>query len=534
MYQEIEIGDPTHEGIQADDSFHQHGVQLYNGGYGLSYVNDVGRFIAFAWGTRFQIPSDRMAIFSSYVLDGEQWMVRGDIIDYSVVGREITRKGMDVAPNDWTIGPISPAGPAYSLPNVISLLANESVPRRLEFQRFAARLRGQVHVPEFTGNKQFWCSDYMAHRRQAFFTSVKMLSTRMQNSEIVNGEGKKSEHLSDGVNFLYLTGDEYKDIFPVWDWTKHPGTTAIQGTLDTGEKISISTRGTTRFDGGVSDGIYGMAAMDLHRGNLSAKKAWFFFDDSYLCLGAGITLTDDAEHTVATDVNQMLLKGPVFMSDSRRPVEDGVHSYQARDAAWVFHDGVGYILNPGTRVHLAVGSQTGRWSDIGDGVGLAPGISPDRPITLRVFDLWIDHGHSPRGDVYQYLVLPAASLRKTIERARKPTIQVLSNTEWIQAAWDAQLRLVMIAFREPGKLTTPLGSVEVDHSCLLMMKPDGDGWRITASNPENESLTLRGTIEGSPFTIQLPGGDLAGASATTNARVNPQIRINLASQGSSE
>jgi len=36
--------------------------------------------------------------------------------------------------------------------------------------------------------------------------------------EIVNSEGRKSHHLSDGANFLYLTGNEYKDIFPVWDW----------------------------------------------------------------------------------------------------------------------------------------------------------------------------------------------------------------------------------------------------------------------------------------------------------------------------
>ncbi|MGH9342320.1 MAG: hypothetical protein ACRD19_00940 [Terriglobia bacterium] len=92
MYQEIKIVSPTEEEIQQDDSFHQHGPQLYNGGYGLNYANDVGRFIAFAWGTYLQVPPDKMAIFSSYLLDGEQWMVWNDIFDYSAIGREITRK----------------------------------------------------------------------------------------------------------------------------------------------------------------------------------------------------------------------------------------------------------------------------------------------------------------------------------------------------------------------------------------------------------------------------------------------------------
>jgi chondroitin AC lyase len=516
MYEEIKIVRQTEEGIQQDDSFHQHGAQLYNGGYGLAFVNDVGRFIAFAWGTQFQIPADRMAIFSSYLLDGEQWMVWGDVIDYSAVGREITRKGMDVAPSDWTVGPISPAGPAYSLSHVVALLAAEPVPRRQEFQNFATRLLTQENAPAFTGNKQFWCSDFMVHRRRTFYTSIKMLSKRMQNAELTNGEGKTSEHLSDGVNFLYVTGTEYKDIFPVWDWTKLPGTTAIQGTLDTGETNPIGTRGTTVFNGGVSDGTFGMAAMDLHRGHLNAKKAWFFFDDSYLCLGAGITLTDDFEHGIATDINQAILHGAVFTNRSDRPVDDGSHSYRAGEIRWIFHDNVGYILGPGTRADLFVGPQAGKWSDIGDGIGLAPGTSANQPVTMRVFDLWIDHGYSPRGTTYQYFVLPAASLQKTMRRATKPSIQVLSNTEQIQAAWNTQLRLVMIAFREPGILATPLGVVQVDHSCLLMISPGDHGWKITASDPENESITLHGAIKGTQFTIQLPDGSFAGASATVN------------------
>lgn len=42
-----------------------------------------------------------------------------------------------------------------------------------------------------------------------------MFSTRTRNSECVNLEGKKSVHLADGANYLYLEGDEYFDIFPV-------------------------------------------------------------------------------------------------------------------------------------------------------------------------------------------------------------------------------------------------------------------------------------------------------------------------------
>lgn len=512
MYEEIKVVSPKEEGIQQDDSFHQHGAQLYSGGYGLAYADDVGRFIAFSWGTRFQIPPERMAIFSAYILNGIQWMVRGDIIDYSVVDREITRAGKTIAPHDWTEGPISPAGPAYSLENVVDLLAAEPTPRQREFQSFAAALHGSEDASGLAGNKQFWCSDFMAHRRKGYYASIKMLSTRMQNAELTNGEGRKSEHLSDGANFLYLTGDEYKDIFSVWDWTKVPGTTAIQGTLDTGEKNAIGTRGGSSFAGGVSDGRYGMAAMDLQRGHLTAEKAWFFFDDEYVCLGAGISLAGSND-AVATDVNQTLLSGPVSSDLSTGAISAGSHSYTLRASDWFYHDHVGYIFGPGTHVSLSVGAQTGRWSDIGSGSSV--------PVTRNVFNLWIDHGISPHGGSYQYVVLPGSSPQETARRSRSPRIRILANNADIQAVWNKHLKSGMFAFHQAGSLATPAGTITVDHPCLLMLRRISHRWQISASNPENEALTLRVKVANRQMTMALPGGNFAGSSVTMPLKEMP-------------
>ncbi len=510
MYREISIASQPEDGIQQDDSFHQHGTQLYNGGYGLDFANDVGRFIAYAWGTPFQIPAARMAIFSGFLLDGEQWMIRGNVFDYSAVGREITRKGKVAVPGDKTAGPIYPAnGAAYGLGNVVALLAAEPTPRQKELQAFAERLEGKPGVPEFVGNKQFWCSDFMVQRRNGYSASVRMMSTRMLNSELVNLEGKKSVHMSDGVNLLYLDGNEYKDIFPAWDWTRLPGTTAIQGTLDTGEANPIHLKGKTTFDGGVSDGTYGMAAMDLLRGKLAAKKAWFFFGSSYVALGAGVTLSGDTDHDVATDINQPLLEGDVLTSESKHPVT-GTVSYHSSRPVWVYHNHVGYILAPDSNITLSAGPQTGRWSDIGTG--------PDQPVTLPVFDLWIDHGRSPQDATYQYTVLPNVTAADLARRAKAPAVAVLSNTASTQAAYDRSLKLAEIAFRQPGSLQTPLGRVQADHSCLLIVRRTPAGWTITASNPENQPLALKVTVNGRSASIQLPGGNMAGSSVAVEIR----------------
>ncbi len=513
MYDEIKTVSQLHDGIQQDDSFHQHGAQLYNGGYGLDFASDVARFVSYSWGTQFEISPDKMAIFSSYLLDGERWMIRGfgKGFDYSVIGREITRPYSAPSLANKSAGPIYPAlGEVYGFAHALTLLAAEPTPRQPELQAFAAYVSGRPGAPEFTGNKQFWCSDYMAQRRDDYFTSVKMLSQRMLNAELVNSEGKKSVHLSDGANFIYLNGDEYLNIFPVWDWTKIPGTTAIQGTLETGEPDAIKARGTTTFDGGVSDGTYGLATMDLKRGHLTAEKSWFFFDSSYVALGTGITLDNDTSHHVATDVNQPLLKGDVLTSETEGPLRQGSYSYDTSHPVWVYHDHIGYIFPPQTQISLSLGPQTGKWSEIGTG--------PEKPVTRDVFDLWIDDGVAPQDARYQYIVVPNTTPDGVAQRAKDSGLDILANNRVIQAVYNPRLKLAELVYREPQYIKTPLGIIRADHACLLLVHQTAGGLRITASDPEDLPLTLTITIDEKPFTLELPGGNMAGSSVSREVR----------------
>ena len=91
LFAEIHVAAPGHEGIQADASFHQHGAVLYAGGYGAAFTDDCTRWVEFTQGTRFAPSPEQIQLLERYVLDGQQWMVRGKIYDYGVVGREIVR-----------------------------------------------------------------------------------------------------------------------------------------------------------------------------------------------------------------------------------------------------------------------------------------------------------------------------------------------------------------------------------------------------------------------------------------------------------
>jgi chondroitin AC lyase len=478
------------EGILDDNSFHQHGQQLYSGGYGLDLANDIAQMVLLSFGTSFQIPPSELASYEGFLLDGEQWMMRRGTVDYAVRGREVTRRETYTGANPEFV-------------RRVRELSTKPVPRRDELAAFADRLSGNIAATSLRGNRMFWESDYSSHQRPGYFTSIRMLSTRSKNSEIVNQEGLRSFHLADGMNLLYRTAGEYRGIFAVWDWTLIPGTTAIHaaqpdGAPQTFEPKPVGQPGETTFVGGVSDGKYGAATMDLKRGPLSAKKSWFFFDDFYVCLGTDIELADSAAVDVATDVNQTLLRGKVYTSLSGVALSVGNHTIASPGMSYIFHDGVGYIFAPNTHLVISNKNQSGRWSDIGTGSA--------EPVNLPVFNLWIDHGTQPQDTGYVYSVFPSSTLTEIKSQAKHSPYSVLANTDAIQAVYVPALHRSAIVFRKAGKLDTPDGMVMVDKPCILLVDASQPGIIFTAANPDQIATPVHVSLGTQTATLTLTDG----------------------------
>ena len=484
----------TAEGIQPDFSFHQHGAQLYSGGYGLGFSVDCPRLAALARGTSFAFPPDTIDTLSSYLLDGQQWMVRGRTFDHAAVGREFTRH--------------SRGGRALALRTACRDMIEFAPRRKAELEALAARLHSGKPTPgnHLRGHRHFWRSDFTAHHRLGHYTSVKMSSTRTRGWEIVNAEGLRSHYTADGMNLLYLTGEEYDGLFPAWDWQRIPGATIQQLKQPFRGRNS---RGQTAFVGGVSDDTYGLSAMDFAKGKLSARKAWFFFDDEYVCMGSGITCSTD--NPVLTSVSQRCLRGEVAASEP---------GGQGPGLWWVHHDGVGYVFDDDARptVTVKAGPQTGRWKDINRRY------SSD-PVTRDVFSLWIDHGVRPANASYLYTVVPGIDAA-AMPKYRVP-VDVIANTRALQALHHKPLGLTAAAFYEPGQMTASGVAIGVDQRCLLLVRRGEGRLQLAVSNPENEALTVQVTLSQklkgeecvwdektgqSRVTIKLPGGMSAGQS----------------------
>jgi len=439
------------EGIQEDMSFHQHGPQFYTGSYGLEFIRGAIRIAKLGDGTGLALPRDKQDLLLALLLDGLQWIVHGSMIDPGAQGRNFSRKGAGRGGRTTAV--------------FCNALAASDVPRREELVTYAKALGG---------NRCFWRSDFMVHRRPGWYLSTKMASVRTVGTESGNGEGLKQYHLADGACFVLRRGDEYDGIQPVWDWRRVPGTTCeqAQGPLPL-INWGHGARGSTHFVGGASDGNNGVAVMHLDKAGVHARKSWFYFGDQAICLGAGIRA--EGKHAVVTTLNQCL---------ARLPVQCG--------EGWAHHDGVGYVALDGT-LHDKVEKQRGTWASINrnyDGT----------VIEQDVFSAWIDHGPRPRGTTYAYVILPDATSRRTAAFATKSPVRILANTEKLQAVRHERLSLTGIIFHAAGSVA----GVSADRPCVILVQRDAAGARFSLADPaqRNEPVTVTLAGAGKPLVFR--------------------------------
>jgi chondroitin AC lyase len=471
---------PGEEGLQPDMSFHQHGNLLYSGGYGQGFAGDVGRLIALSAGTAYAFPPALIERFARFLLDGSRWMVRGKTFDPVAIGREISRCGHGAA----------------RFVDGLRYLAAVDHPRRDE-ARAAAAVDPAKGLSLVSGNRHFWCSDLMTQHRPAYYLSVRLASPRVLNADMAccGGEGRLCHHMADGVTLIMRDGNEYRDLFPAWNWRQIPGATIEQEAGDFNPE-TLRRPGENAFAGGASDGSIGCAAMNFSRFGLKARKAWFLFDEGLVALGCGIT--SNSPSPVRTTLNQCHWRGPAFLEGQDRPLAEG--SYDLAPGVAFRHDGILYRILDGKGT-LRLGPQTGAWSDCGVG-------SPDT-VTLPVLNAGLDHGPQPAGATYAYAVMPG--------KADADPFVMVKNGPALQAVWHTGERLGHAVFYEPGMVDFPDGQrIAVDRPCILLYRTAKDGRRVlTLAQPEQQdgliTIRLTGTCPATA-TLSLPVREYAGSS----------------------
>ena len=514
---EMKFSSSQERGIQYDYSFH-HRIDRVNNtlSYGLSYVSAFSEWAANVKDTRFHFSEERIRQAINYYLDGIcKQMVYGRTEDPNIKNRDVSR----------------PERGGYASPVIPERFLTISDYRKEELETIVKARKGEPFTPSSFA-KFFWQTEHFVFQRPDFYTSVRMFSTRNRNmEEPYNGEGLMNHFKADGANYLSITGKEYLNIAPVFDWMHVPGTTSLilkQMPLEN----EIQKEGKTSFVGAVADNKYGAVAFDFVSPHhpLQAKKGWFFFDDVYVCLGAGIH--SSTNYPVVTTINQCYQKGNVWVKGIGNAKSLTNKKLYTSDARWVLHDQVGYLFPYVQDVCISAHTSSGSWFKVNRQT-----TTSKKEISADIFMLYLNHDKHPMDATYAYLVIPKANAQKLDAYVQDPEIQILSNTAKLQAVEHSKEGIIYGIFYQEGIL-----SFKKDKTCIQMETPGivmlrknakGSITALSVADPSRQLKQLKLSISGklqnfsnseriqfqydatsnqTHLSITLPEGEYAGSS----------------------
>ncbi len=491
------------QGLQSDYSYLQHGPQLQIASYGQVFLNGEYKVASWLLGTSYALSAEKVKILDHYLVDTFLKTIRGRYIDFNTEGRGISRNDVLDKKN------ISEQKNGHALLTLAKKVSQKNTEKLEEAQQRIS----EKQAPSFKIeplHTHFWKGDYTLHLRPAYSFNVRSVSKRTIRAEQGNNENLLAKFLPDGSTNIQRSGSEYFNIMPIWEWDKIPGITSRDYPVDQKMTIEWGERGLSPFVGGVSDGVYGASVYQLNYNEVRAKKAWFFFDDEVVCLGADIN--SFAKESITTTVNQAWAKGAVkaFANGKLSTVNKKLST---NNLQWVWHDSIGYYFPSQGNVELSKQTQKGSWAKINTNR------STDA-VKGDVFKLWFNHGTDPVKQSYAYIVKPGVS-EKDMQNQPKSAVQILANDETMQAVKNENLNMMQIVFYQAGKLQNQKIAISVDQACVLLIKDiDSEQPTIYIADPTQTLTDLKLTFSSEmlkvtePISVTLPQGNQKGATVS--------------------
>lgn len=500
-------------GVHADYSFSQHtagGRQVYLGNYGKEFIGGLTEYIKLSHGTFFQLSPQRINFFEQLFLEGVSWISYRNMFDMNQLGRINSMSG-------------------YSkCTSALNVLIQHNTPRKNEIQtlyNWMMRSSGTNGINVQRGNRMFWRHDYMVHKGPNYYTTSKMTSTRVTSAESGNGTGLNNFYMGGGVNYIYVTGAEYTEMYDYMNWRRLPGVTNPQKASSVKlPQVNMGVGGANDnpFAGGVSDGQTGacgfMYSRNITEINLQAHKAWFHFENYFVALGSDINAGADYGVQFTTTVNQNKFKGSFLIDDNGTQVN--ITTPQVLNpvvSRWAYLNNVGYhFLTNNSQLTFEV-SSTG---------------------ANQLAWLAFKHGNKPSGAKYAYAVYPNMSHVDFTARVNIPTMIIASNNSTVQSVVDTVSKTAQAIFYKVTRLSLPesMGWVEPNKPMAIQLKWRNDSLIVSLANPYCEStpmgnavVKLQGHYEGvaasydiasntTTVTVDMPTNDYEGQTVNIGLR----------------
>jgi hyaluronate lyase len=485
------VREPQGDGIRPDRSFQQHHGVLYMAGYGALYAADIASYIRYTAGTSFALDAECVKSVVDFVLDGVAFSTHRGVFDPSVRGRDVNQKSPGRAPVDPFV---QLATSAITRREELGATAKAMIAAGLTPSRMLAPAIRELDATMTraawpSGHRHYPDADFTVHRREDYYLSIKMFSTRTKSGEFANDAGRVNARQSDGRMVLMRSGKEWngpanEGLWPAVDWTRMPGTTVEQTGRAASDEYGLSTEA---FAGGTHDGQNGVSAMQLAAidSTLRAKKSWFFLDDFVVFLSSDIA--SDSEFPVETVVTQWPLASAevtVQTDDGRSLSLPTLERVQA--ARWFASEGLGYWFPEPTSVRVVLDARRGNWSAL----GLSSG-----DVSAPFLGLVLDHGSRVQGGSAAYAI--ALRGQDLSSWTASPPFAVVRNDASASAV-DA-VTAAGVVFWQPGSVSLFEGSTAVasDTPSVVWLGNDGPDLTVSIADPAQQEGTLTLSLEGS-------------------------------------
>ena len=363
MFDEIRITGDGLEGLKEDWSFHQHGPQQQMCTYGLAFLDPALKMAALLADTRWEMPKGKFALCCNMLGEGCRWLMWRDSVDVASCGRTFYHHTQ------------------RDRARCVKRLMAEATGLGWTFEK-----------DEPVGFRYFHKSAHAIYRTKKFMFSMRGSTKAVHGLEThVKGMNKFGGHLTDGTLFTYVTGNEYEDVYPLWNWRMLPGLTSYadlppvrRGFQD---EYTKSPNEVEDMDGCDLGDSRASLHFGLKRDGLSFAKDFEFGPQGVKVKVSGIT-SERTDSRVTTGIEQSLAQ-----PDARIfPWADG--------CVRAVNGGIEYrVYGPEGSIHGEISERTGDWRAVDTELKPAPCLA-------KVFQLWIDHGVAPKGASFSYEILP--------------------------------------------------------------------------------------------------------------------------------
>ena len=504
----------TTDGFYEDGSFIQHGVHPYMAGYGLAMISQLSEIILWTTGTAFELPAECVQRQIDWLFESYQPATYKGAMASCLSGRQIARNSDETIYGRAVFQALVRASTYKSA-------SDEDKEKLLSIAKYYYDCNSEIvdyydgtliYLIKYTEKamkvakprkdyivtKIFPQTDRVIVHGKNYGAAVAMSSKRIAKYESINKENMSGWYTGDGALFIYSnnTGEYGVNFWKNIDWYKIPGTTVT----DAHRLINNSRNynNPSNFAGGVSVGKYGLATIEIapfvsgvreesFSSSLSAKKSYFFFDDEIVTLGSDIDCSDKANVLTIIE-NRLVDTGDKYYADGRQVIlkNDAVTQKEDVKTAWFTGLG-GYYFPNKTTINMIQKSGT-----------------------KTMFQLWIPHGYQVEDKTYECVYLPNMSQADTEKYAKAPDIQVLSNTDKVQAVKDKSSGATGYVFWEGASV----GDVSADKACAVMTyAEDKKTFKVAVSDPSQ-------SLDEVTVTVTLPSADMSIKNKSDNIDVS--------------